>query len=131
MIIRQLIVLLLSLSALTFSALAADRYEFETGNDVFEKCNLGSSNPSQTTDFESVLPVTFCGGWASGLMDGIMLVEGMTDTKVICAPPEASPSEILLIVKRYLSTHNEYMDSNKSTLVYSALVDAYPCTDAN
>lgn len=68
-----------------------------------------------------------CGGFVLGVVDAS---RGKTwDGKLYCIPDEVRPGEIQTIILKWMEEHPEKLNLTASSLIQSALREAFPCTE--
>lgn len=85
--------------------------EVTSGNFLLQSCNSDNAN--------------FSKGLCMGFTDG--LAAGLSDGRFICVTKGVTVSQEVLIVKKYLQSHQILLDQPYPRLVSSALREAFPC----
>jgi hypothetical protein len=100
------------LAAAMAIAMAVPSYGyFENGNDLYSACEY----PDQS----------FCLGYILGAVD--VNRWHVPIDQLMCIPPEVIGSQIKDVVHRYLMDNPETRQESAPTLIYKALVEAWPC----
>ena|SRR5215469_14594732 len=90
---------------------------------------------------ENTVEIGWCTGYVGGFTDGFDLraeVESKTyaeyqtlHSMYICFPDHSTLEQDIRVLVKWLNDHPERLQENASTLVFSALRAAYPCTPKN
>jgi len=89
-----------------------------SGNFLLERCE--NENVAFT--------LAYCLGYIQGVADGLILGRSIRDEEAFfCIPGSATSGQIMRVTKKYLSEHPEKLHQPAVTLVFLALVEAFPC----
>ena len=108
--------LALILALLGAPAGAQDISVFFSGNELLEMCR--SDNAAARAD---------CMGYITGASDVLSGVISLGDMKAFCEPASVTRGQIHDVVVRYAIENPENRHFSGGALVYSALLDAFPC----
>ena len=106
---------------LTIAPRSSEAGLYQTGNMLLDECkDEGSSQ-------------MFCMGFVAGVAD---LAQGLQYTKiltnqVICIEPAVTQGQLRLVVIKYLDAHPAELHYPANSLVFSALREAFPCSEAS
>jgi hypothetical protein len=79
---------------------------------------------------ESTFPVGICGGYISGIADTLDTLEVWKGPiGEACIPVTATISQLMKIVIKYMEEHTENLHLSATSLVLSALHQAFPCEE--
>ena len=71
-----------------------------------------------------------CAGYILGVADtNSIMIHWYRVPDVICLPPRASDGDVVTAVARSLRAKPEQLDLAASSLVFAALLDAFPCSE--
>ncbi|MFG6524457.1 Rap1a/Tai family immunity protein [Sulfitobacter sp. M23508] len=87
-----------------------------TANELYDIC-------AQTTDVE----VAECYAYATGAHEAFSDAGRLGGLDKYCPPPDAPNAEIPRLFGQYLRANQNTADWGASTVIYLALLDAYPC----
>ena len=88
------------------------------GNDLHRDCAM----PEKTAQGQ------YCLAYVTGVFDTIDAFRQVQKTKpMICAPVQATPGQIVDVVREYLNEHPEKRHMAAVVLVGAALQNAFPC----
>ena len=99
------------------NAVAAD-FNGIDGADLKKICTSYVDIPANTSD-----------GMCIGYVVGVMSI--MEYINVLCRPVNSTHAQATLVVQKHLFDHPERLHLNAEDLVLDALLDAFPCTEAN
>ena len=102
--------------ALIYPAMASAATAWESGNDLLSKCE------QEGDFFEGV-----CVGYILGIMDGhdALIVWGELNEPTFCRPDGLSVRQVQAVVIKYLKEHPEDLHKVASSLVLTALTEAF------
>ena len=63
-------------------------------------------------------------GYSTGLIRGVFMMAAL---RGLCIPGNASTSQAVAVVSKWMKAHPEKWAEQDVTLVYEALIDAFPC----
>ena len=89
-----------------------------TGNDLKSFC---------TSNDHAAMNSGVCAGYIVGTSDAIRMTDEVFKRNTICGPPEVTVQQVVAIAKKYLEDHPELLNYRASSLVGTALIEAFPC----
>jgi len=95
------------------SVFAQDFMTFESGNELFDVCNVNV----QINDPRHI----FCVGYVAGTSDAL------NSQGTICTPKDVTIRQTVDVIVNYLRKHSEELHVAAPTLTGTALGQAFPC----
>jgi hypothetical protein len=115
----------LLLCSLLLSGLA---FAQQTGNEFLQEC--AAIEKSSTTDTDK-LKSTFCAGYVSGVLDGIMVGSGLNhdhEPEPFCMPSEVTTGQAVRVVLKFIRDHPADAHHTSRILIFEAMRENYPCS---
>lgn len=107
------------------SAQASDlKYD---GNELLSQCQqyLKVANSEKNYD---VLAVGMCAGFVGGVNSTVLFYSDvLKKDEKYCMPDNVTNAQMVRIVVKYLKDNPKLLNEGRTSLVWSALIDAYPC----
>lgn len=76
----------------------------------------------------NLLDVGICGGFVEGVASTVSFYgEDLKKEDKFCTPGNVTNSQLVRIVVKYLKENPKLLNKGRTGLVWSALMDAYPC----
>jgi hypothetical protein len=91
---------------------------FVTGNELHSQC-------TGSTDEQLI-----CAGYIVGVADGANTTADTLDRRFLCLPVEVTRGQIKDIAVAYIGDHPEKRHFSAGSLILTALMTAFPCSDS-
>lgn len=99
----------------------------DDGNYLLEQCQSFIKLVDSERDYIAV-NAGACGGFVQGVSDTIyFLGDELPKEAKFCEPNGTTNTQLVRIVVKYLKDNPKLLNTSKTSLVWSALQDAYPC----
>jgi hypothetical protein len=107
------------------AAMAADlRYD---GNELLGQCQEYIKAADKEKNY-SVYDVAMCAGYTQGVVNAVYFYsDTLKKDEKFCMPETVTNGQVVRIVVKYLKDNPKDLNEGRMSLVWSALMDAYPC----
>jgi hypothetical protein len=85
-----------------------------SGNEIYQSCKDSDKNEKWG----------FCVGYVVGVFE-----QARDSKEKICVPPKATESQLGRVVTKWLEKNPDKLHFSASSLVRTALIDAFPCNE--
>ncbi|MNP43722.1 hypothetical protein D3C76_1375580 [compost metagenome] len=97
------------------------------GNGLLRQCQQFIKMMDGEKDFNR-LDAGTCGGFVQGVSSTVFFFRGeLKKDDKFCEPDTATGNQLVRIVVKYLKDNPKMLNEGRTTLVWLALMDAYPC----
>ncbi|MNR20266.1 hypothetical protein D3C85_1370980 [compost metagenome] len=97
------------------------------GNGLLRQCQQFIKMMDGEKDFNR-LDAGTCGGFVQGVSSTVFFFRGeLKKDDKFCEPDTATGNQLVRIVVKYLTDNPKMLNEGRTTLVWVALMDAYPC----
>ena len=106
----------------------SNSWSFETGKDFLKECEPSSKKVfTQLTETEQLLAMS-CGGYIRGFVGAIRVTEARTQSMIVCSPENVEIGQALRLTVKWMSDHPEELGRPAVQLIFTALIDSFPCS---
>lgn len=99
------------------AVLAEDRLATMSGNYIHTACNS-----------DDIGELSACAYYVIGILDGIKLIDTITNNNKLCIPGAVTNQQIVDVVRDYVRERPEIRHQSASTMVLASLLGQFPCS---
>jgi hypothetical protein len=105
------------------------------GNQMLEKCHTWFKDepPPPNPPQKEIIDAGYCAGYFDGVLESQSMLfaidkqDHVQGRRRYCRPEEATNGQVMKVVKKWLDNNPEKLHCAGETVIFLALVDAFPC----
>jgi hypothetical protein len=100
---------------------------FSTGNEMLDSCSAAVRSTDERLDGVNSIKAGYCMGYLAGFVDSYDVGVYTGAKEVACIPKTVNNGQLARVLVKWLKENPTQLHRNPRILVYSALVDGFPC----